>query len=116
MTRSRYLFSLYVCASFGVAANAWGNRPLGPYQVGKTANKPHHKQTKTNSLLQQAQTRIAVYHSAKKGEKPSAPRRWDQIYIPNLPELEGAAALAPVSRTTYTLEELTRSWAPYTYP
>lgn len=116
MKQFRYLFSLCVCASFGITANAWGNRPLGPYQVGKTANKSHHKQTATNSLLKQAQTRIAVYHSTRKSEKPSAPRRWDQIYIPNLPELEGTAAPPPVSRTTYTIEELTRTWAPYSYP
>lgn len=98
------VLSALLCA----ATAAHAIRPLGPYPVGAKAKaKPA---AKTQQLLRDAQARIAPYRQATPAPTPPA-----QVRIPNLPGNAPGPSPASLGRN-YTQEELTRTWAPYTYP
>lgn len=100
--------------ALALATPAEAVRPLGPHPIGKHKAKP--ASGNTQDLLRQAQLRIAQY--AKPAAPPPAAATAlpaNQINIPNLPSSAPGPAPASLGRS-YTQEELTRTWAPYTYP
>ena len=120
MTKQRMIL-LLLGLSLTAAHPAWAaGRPLGPPKAAK-------KSTASNSnkdgkqLLRESQQRIAPYldaaPQASKAATPavsSAPAS-GQLQIPNLPGSNPGPAPSTLGRP-YNQEELTRSWAPYTYP
>lgn len=101
------LLSALLCA----ATAAQAIRPLGPYPIGAKAKaKPaDHSQ----QLLRDAQARIAQYRHTTPAAPAAAPPL--QVRIPNLPGNAPGPSPASLGRS-YTQDELTRTWAPYTYP
>lgn len=93
-----------------LAAPAEAVRPLGPHPIGKHKSAP--ASANSQDLLRQAQLRIAQY--AKPGAAATTLPA-SQINIPNLPSSSPGPAPSSLGRA-YTQDELTRSWAPYTYP
>jgi hypothetical protein len=91
---------LLICTallSSGVAQAA--GRPLGPPKSHSKAVAVNKKSSAVEEL-RQAQLRI---------------ERYQKINIPNLPGSNPGPAPSTLGRP-YSQEELTRSWAPYTYP
>lgn len=111
---------LMVCAGLALSnVSQAAGRPLGPPKAAKhgAAAPASGKQ-----LLREAQLRVAPYLHAAPAPvtAPPAPAAASaatpgQIYIPNLPGNNPGPAPATLGRP-YTQDELTRSWAPYTYP
>ena len=116
-----YRLSLPLIALCLAAAHpAWAIRPLGPPKATATAKK-HSSQQDGKQLLRDAQQRIAPHlhapaatQTAASQGNPSAgtPR---PLQIPNLPGSNPGPAPSTLGRP-YSQEELTRRWAPYTYP
>lgn len=101
---------LVLAALLCAATAAQAIRPLGPYPIGAKAKaKPA---THTQQLLRDAQARIAPYRQTTPAAAATPPA---QLRIPNLPGNTPGPSPASLGRN-YTQEELTRTWAPYTYP
>lgn len=109
---------LMVCAGLALSnVSQAAGRPLGP---PKTAKQSAKAPASGKQLLREAQERVAPYLHAAPAAATPAPATASaatpgQIYIPNLPGNNPGPAPATLGRP-YTQDELTRSWAPYTYP
>lgn len=109
---------LMICAGLALSnLSQAAGRPLGPPKTTKQAAKAP---ASGKQLLREAQERVAPYLNAAPAAAAPAPAAAStatsgQIYIPNLPGNNPGPAPATLGRP-YTQDELTRSWAPYTYP
>lgn len=109
---------LMICAGLALSnLSQAAGRPLGPPKTAKQAAKTP---ASGKQLLREAQERVAPYLNATPAAAAPAPAAASaatsgQIYIPNLPGNNPGPAPATLGRP-YTQDELTRSWAPYTYP
>ena len=116
------LILLLLGLSLTAAHPAWAaGRPLGPPKAAKKSSASNSNKD-GKQLLRESQQRIAPYlDAAPQASKASATAAVantpasSQLQIPNLPGSNPGPAPSTLGRP-YSQEELTRSWAPYTYP
>jgi len=116
------LILLLLGFSLTAAHPAWAaGRPLGPPKAAKKSSASNSNKD-GKQLLRESQQRIAPYldaaPQASKASATAAPPAvpaGSQLQIPNLPGSNPGPAPSTLGRP-YSPEELTRSWAPYTYP
>ena len=113
------LILLLLGLSLTAAHPAWAaGRPLGPPKAAKKSSASNSNKD-GKQLLRESQQRIAPYldaapQASKTSTAPAVPAG-SQLQIPNLPGSNPGPAPSTLGRP-YSPEELTRSWAPYTYP